>query len=311
MSSHAPTLTWHRRRLLQFGIGSAALLPLAAMARQHDHPGTPAATPAPGTDEASWLAQMNAYAQAGTFEAIQENDGDLTTSVTVDIPAITFTGEGTSSTLPTGPLQYIYRFQDSEVTAPEGADRPFQYVEIDWNTEGAPRGPGGAFISPHFDFHFYVIPLATMEQDLVCVSSNGKTCDGFLTDYDQMRRFQLMPEQQYVPELYRPDVGSAIPVMGLHLLDMTQTYTADAVDHYPVLIYGTFDGNVIFLEASVTLQTLQDAVAAPDHRISFEVRQPSAFANETDWPTEFVIEHLPDTGGFRVGYIGFAHHTAT
>lgn len=311
MTNLLPTLAWNRRRLVQLGLGGTALLPLAGFANQHDHSGTPVATPPSGTDEASWLAQMNAYAETGTFPAVQENDGNLTSSVTVEIPAIDFTGEGTSSTLPTGPLQYIYRFQDSEIEAPEGANQPFQYVEIDWNTEGAPRGPGGSFSSPHFDFHFYVIPLATMEQDLVCVSSNGKTCDGFLTDYDQMRRFQLMPEQQYVPELYRPDVGSAIPIMGLHLLDMTQTYTVEAVNHYPVLIYGTFDGEVIFLEASVTLNTLQDAVAAPDHRITFEVRQPAAFQHDIDWPTEFVIEHLSDTGGFRVGYTGFVRQTAS
>jgi hypothetical protein len=78
-----------------------------------------------------------------------------------------------------------------------------------------------------------------------------------------------------------------------------------------VLIYGTFDGEVIFLEASVTLNTLQDAVAAPDHRITFEVRQPAAFQRDIDWPTEFVIEYLPETGGFRAGYSGFAKQTAS
>ena len=255
---------------------------------------------------------MNAYAESGLFQGTQENDADgVTASVMVEIPAIEFTGEGRSATLPTGPSQYIYRFHNSAIAAPDGSDQPFAYVEIDWNTEGEPRGPNGSFASPHFDFHFNMLTMDEMQRELTCVSSNGKTCDGLLTDYEQMRRFQAMPDAQYVPDLYRPDVGSAIPQMGLHLLDMTVTYTVDAVNHTPVLIYGTFDGQVIFAEASVTLFTLQDAVAAPDHRLSFAFRQPAAFMRTIDWPTEFVIEFLPDTGGFLAGFTGFERHEAS
>lgn len=269
---------------------------------------TPAASGTPTDEEAAWTAQMDAYRQAGTFPAVQTNADGRASTVMVEIPKIDFTGDGMSSTLPTGPLQYIYRFVDADIAVPEGSDAPFSFVEIDWNTEGAPRGPGGSFSSPHFDFHFYMPARDFIMNDLVCVSSNGKTCDGFLTDYAQMRRFQNMPEAKYVPDLYRPDVGSAIPMMGLHLLDMTQEYTVEAVNHYPVLIYGTFDGAVVFAEASVTLQTLQDVVASPDHTLSYPFRQPEAFARDIDWPTDFTIEYLPETGGFRAGFTGFQHH---
>lgn len=314
MSSHTLAPALSRRAAMRLGLaGVAATGLVVAGARlgtaQHDMQATPAATP---TDEtAAWLAQMNAYAEAGAFTATQKSAGGVTSSVMVEIPAIEFTGEGTSATLPVGPSQYIYRFQDSEVEAADGEPGPFTYVEIDWNTEGEPRGPNGSFASPHFDFHFYMISLDEMTTNLTCVSSNGKTCDPLLTDYDQMRRFQNMPEAKYIPELYRADVGSAIPVMGLHLLDMTIDYTVEGVNHYPVLIYGTYDGAVIFAEASVTLNTLQDAMAAPDKKISFPFRQPSAFANAIDWPTEFVIEYLEETGGFRAGFTGFAHHEAS
>ena len=306
--------TLSRRTALRLGATGVAAIPLAAGLRAavaHDDHGIPAdATPVADDQTAAWLAQMNAYAEAGTFDAVQENADGVTSSVLVEIPAIEFTGEGQSATLPVGPSQYIYRFQDSEITAPEGADQPFTYVEIDWNTEGEPRGPNGSFLSPHFDFHFYMISHDEMMTNLTCVSSNGKTCDALLTDYDQMRRFQNMPESKYIPELYRADVGSAIPVMGLHLLDMTIDYTVEQVDHYPVLIYGTYDGAVIFAEASVTLQTLQDAMAAPEHKLSFPFRQPAAFANAIDWPGEYVIEYLPDTGGFKTGFVNFTHHEA-
>lgn len=300
-----------RRAALRLGAAVAALpggLALTNLVRAHDD--APAASPAVTDDTATWLTQMNAYAEAGAFDAVQEVAAGVTSTVMVEIPAIEFSGEGQSATLPVGPLQYIYRFQNSMIAAPDGAEQPFTYVEIDWNTEGEPRGPNGSFASPHFDFHFNMLPLEEMERELICVSSNGKTCDALLTDYDQMRRFQNMPEARYIPDLYRADIGSAIPVMGLHLLDMTIDYTVDTINHYPVLIYGTFDGAVIFAEASITLYSLQDAMAAPDHRLAFPFRQPAAFAKAVDWPSEFVVEYLPDTGGFRAGFTGFARHEA-
>ena len=254
-----------------------------------------------------WGRQMDAYAAAGAYPAVQSNVDDRVSTVLIEIPAITFTGEGRSSTLPVGPCQYIYRYQYSEIEAPPDGSRPFAYVEVDWNTEGEPRGPNGTFVSPHFDFHFYLLPRDEIEQ-LTCVSSNGKTCDGLLTHHAQMQPFLNLPDPALVPDQYRPDIDSSIPAMGLHLLDMTIDYTVENVNHYPTLIYGTFDGEIVFAEASVTLYTLQDAVAAPDHRIVFPFRQPPAFGREIDWPTEFVIEHLPASGGFRVGFEGFAHH---
>lgn len=298
-----------RRKVLAAG----AVLPLvagAAMAQGTPVPGhgehvTPPATPLPDNQ-----AQMDAYAASGSLTATQFMDGDAIDRVTVQIPAIDFTGEGTSASLPIDPVQYIYRFHDSEVDAPEGVAKPFQYVEIDWNTEGEPRGPNGSFVSPHFDFHYYTLTLDEMNKQLTCGSSNGKTCDPMLTSYEQMRLFQLMPEPQYVPDTYFADVGSAIPIMGLHLLDGTAEYTVEAVNHTPVLIYGTFNGAVIFAEASVTLNTLQDVVAAPGQQLSWSYAQPAAFQEAISWPTEFVLTYLPDTGGFEAGFAGFVEHEA-
>lgn len=77
-------------------------------------------------------------------------------------------------------------------------------------------------------------------------------------------------------------MAARIPNNELHLLDMSADYTVDAVNHYPVLIYGTFDGAVMFAEASVTLYTLQDVMTAPEHRLSFPFRQSAAFERPAD-----------------------------
>ncbi len=178
------------------GIGALSLAAVTRLARAHgDHeaPATPGEIPPPppATPTPAWQEQMDAFGAAGDFTVTQINDAEgVTESVLLEIPPIEFTGEGTSSTLPVGPLQYIYRFKDSPVEAPDGSQLPFQYVEVDWNTEGAPRGPNGSFASPHFDFHFYMWPQEQVEGELTCVSTNGKTCDEFLTDYTQMQQFQ-------------------------------------------------------------------------------------------------------------------------
>ena len=93
--------------------------------------------------------------------------------------------------------------------------------------------------------------------------------------------------------------------MGLHLLDRKFDYTIDNVDHHPTLIYGTFNRKVLFAESSVTLQTLQDAIAAPDHVVSFRYRQQRRVQGRVPWPTRFTIEYLPASGGFRAAFEGF------
>ncbi|MGI8483457.1 MAG: hypothetical protein ACR2OU_04260 [Thermomicrobiales bacterium] len=310
-----------RNSVLRSGNGWGRILMVAAIMlaapwwglQASAHEATPMATPTADGEcgngsTATWSNQMKAYASAGAYPAIQTNVDGRPSTVLVEIPKISFTGAGESATLPVGPCQNIYRFAYSDVQSEAVEPGPFAYAEIDWNTEGLPRGPNGSFASPHFDFHFYMLPRADVEQQMTCVSTNGRTCDPLKTDYEQTKLFEDLPDVTFVPPPYRADPGSAIPAMGLHLLDTDFDYTLDNVNHYPTLIYGTFGGKVVFAEASVTLYTLQDAVNSPDHRISFPFRQPEAFATSINWPTEFVIEYLPATGGFQAGFVGFEHH---
>ncbi|HEU0163506.1 MAG TPA: hypothetical protein VFQ54_00605, partial [Thermomicrobiales bacterium] len=273
--------SWRERSWMILAIAILLMPFTASQAIAHGDAGTPIPGSSPDCaqgDAATWTRQMDAYAAAGSYPATQTNGATGPSSVLVDIPPIAFTGDGKSATLPVGPCQTIYRFAYSNITSAAGDPGPFIYVEIDWNTEGIPRGPNGSFISPHFDFHFYMLSRQQIDQQVDCVSTNGRTCDPFQTSYTQTQLFQDLPDAEFIPSTYKPDIDSAIPEMGLHLLDMSIDYTVDNVNHYPTLIYGTFDSKVIFAESSVTLYTLQDAMAAPGNRISFPFRQPDAFA---------------------------------
>jgi hypothetical protein len=199
----------------------------------------------------------------------------------VDIPRIRFTGPGRSATLPVGPCQHIYRFRFGNVQAP------------------------GSKAPSHFDFHYYLRPRRIVDASTMCVSSDSRTCDPFRTSYAQMRRFLRMPAPPFIPASYAPDVGSSIPMMGLHLLDRTFHYTVHNVDHHPTLLYGTFDGNVLFAEASVTLATLQDAIAAPGHVVSFRVPQPRTVQGRVPWPTRSAVQYIPGSQTFRAGFERF------
>jgi hypothetical protein len=279
--------------------GTSASLALAAEA-------TPACA---AVEPATEAGLMRAYRAAGTYPARQTNTTHGTpAAVTVSIPPIAFTGPGQSSTLPVGPCQTIYRFAFPHIRASHNAtESPFKYAEVDWNTEGLPRGPQNSFLSPHFDFHFYLRQKSWVDRHLRCGSSNGRTCDPQKTSYAQMRRFLMAPPATDVPPGYFPGVESSIPDMGLHSLDGRVHYSVEEVNHHPVLLYGSYDGRLLFVEASVTQYNLQDAMQAPSHTLSYVYRQPRKY-EQRSWPTRFTITYHPPTGGFTAAFAGIRTH---
>jgi hypothetical protein len=270
-----------------------------------------AASPAcAGGNAAAEARQLRAYRNVGTYPARQVNNGrGVPRRVTVQIPPIAFTGPGQSSTLPVGPCQTIYRFVFHRIRTRTGAGgSPFKYIEVDWNTEGLPRGPNNSFISGHFDFHYYLRPRSWIDSHLMCVSTNGRTCDPQRTGFAQMRRFLTLPPAKFVPPGYFPDVGSSIPLMGFHLLDGRVNFTVDHVNHNPVLLYGTFDGRLLFAESSVTQFNLEDVLSAPRHKLSYRFRQPRRYQDHMPWPTRFSIQYHPRSRGFTAAFEGFRAH---
>jgi hypothetical protein len=279
--------------------GTSAPIALAAEA-------TPACA---AVEPAAEAGLMGAYRAADTSPATQADTARGTPSaISLSIPPIAFTGPGQSSTLPVGPCQTIYRFSFPPIRASPGAtESPFKYAEVDWNTEGLPRGPENSFVSPHFDFHFYLRQKSWVDSHLRCGSSNGRTCDPQKTSYAQMRRFLMAPPATDVPPGYFPGVESSIPDMGLHSLDGRVHYSVEEVNHHPVLLYGSYDGRLLFVEASVTQYNLQDAMEAPSHTLSYVYRQPREYEQHS-WPTRFTITYDPRTNGYTAAFAGFRTH---
>ena len=121
---------------------------------------------------------------------------------------------------------------------------PYQFVELDWN----PKGHGGPYVAPHFDFHFYRISLA--ERDAIDPS-----------DPSYAERAANLPPAEEMPVGYAAHhalmnitaAQAAVPRMGLHWIDLSspelpprnQPFTA-------TFIVGSWDGRVIFDEPMIT-----------------------------------------------------------
>jgi hypothetical protein len=121
---------------------------------------------------------------------------------------------------------------------------PYRFVELDWN----PNGHGGPYTAPHFDFHFYRIPLdrrdaidparADYAAQAAAFPATGELPTGYVSSHLLMN---LPPAQ------------AAVPRMGLHWVDTkspelpprNQPFTA-------TFIVGSWDGTVIFDEPMIT-----------------------------------------------------------
>ena len=130
---------------------------------------------------------------------------------------------------------------------------PFDHLGINWNPGGHP--PPGIYTVPHFDFHFYKMPLA----DRLAIPSYATSPGGF----------NNIPPAGYIPPFYRP--GEPIEKMGKHWGDLlAPEFQGQPFTH--TLIYGSYKGKVIFLEPMITLATLQSGATV--HK---EIRQPQLF----------------------------------
>lgn len=119
---------------------------------------------------------------------------------------------------------------------PEGVELPpYDHLMLDWNPEGHPPME---YALPHFDVHFYTIPVA--EREAVVPGSQGHT-EAF--------------EENYMPADYISGM-EAVPNMGVHWMDghspelHGETFTK-------TFIYGANNNKVIFYEPMLTLAYLQ------------------------------------------------------
>lgn len=152
----------------------------------------------------------------------------------------------------------------------EAETSPFDHVTIDWNPEG--HIPIGVYNVPHFDFHFYLVPDKVLDQ----ITLKG----------DDMARCQMKPFPEFLPEDYIYAPESETPRMGAHWVDRT-TPELNGGRFTSTFIYGSYNGEVIFIEPMVTMKFLKSkkSMISP-------IKQPKSYTvKDKSFPRSYSIRY--------------------
>lgn len=144
---------------------------------------------------------------------------------------------------------------------------PFDHLTMGFMAAGHP--PPGIYAVPHFDFHFYKMPLP----ERLAIPAYPAA----------LAAFNNNPPAGYIPPLYaKAPAGEAR--MGGHWMDVTSPeFNGQPFTH--TFVYGSYDGKVNFLEPMVTLAFLESGATV--HKA---IRQPQFFApTNTYYPTRYNI----------------------
>jgi len=132
------------------------------------------------------------------------------------------------------------------LSAPANNATPYTFVELDWNPAGHPPAP--IYDKPHFDVHFYKIPLSLRDEidparsDFATRASRLPTSDYLLSGYINTSVVAHdTPAEETVPHMGLHWLNPASPELPPTLAPFTLTYLS-----------GSFDGKVIFAEPMVT-----------------------------------------------------------
>ena len=129
---------------------------------------------------------------------------------------------------------------------------PYKFVQFDWNPNG--HEPAGVYDRPHFDFHFYTVPVEVRNSILP-------------SDPNFATKAADFPAAQFRAPFYIdaatpagiPAALATVPLMGLHWLDVRspelQGMTGHPEAYKPftkTFIYGSWNGAFIFDEPMIT-----------------------------------------------------------
>jgi hypothetical protein len=151
--------------------------------------------------------------------------------------------------------------------------------------------PPGAFMTPHFDFHFYTV--AASERMAIDCSDESKPAA--LPAAYGLPDIPLPPEMAHmmgVPTL----VGLCVPQMGMHALLATEIERTDAFSG--TMVIGYYKGEPIFIEPMVAKDMLM-------RKASFDLPIPDVPGLAGPHPTRFHAEFDPAQQVYRLTFSGF------
>jgi hypothetical protein len=271
-----------KRALVAMAMMPILLLPHPAAAQHEGHGAANAAAP-PASPKPAAPAAVKTY--VGETKAV--GNGTVRAWVGVDAkgsPAsvgVTFS-ETTLLGLPTQLPKDDIGWEWVLALPKDVAVTPFDHVAFYWN----PRGhiPDGVYDVPHFDIHFFMVPEA-QRVEITAMNYNLERC------------FKL-PSAEYLPAGYILPPQTEHRRMGVHWVDPA-SHEFHGHDFTASLLYGSYDGQVNFIEPMMTRTYLE---TRPN--FSEAVKQPAAYAKAGYYPTSYSVKFDPGAREYVVSLDG-------
>ncbi len=144
---------------------------------------------------------------------------------------------------------------------------PYQHIMINWNPMG--HEPDGIYNVPHFDFHFYIQPMAeTMAIPPYMPATAAK--------------FDNLPVAGSIHSDFAKGPGG-VPGMGAHWSDLTSPEFKGA-PFTETFVFGSYDGKVTFWEQMITLAWLKG-----NPTLDKAIKQPTRFDKASYYPTRYKV----------------------
>jgi len=188
---------------------------------------------------------------------------------------------------------------------------PYKFVQFDWNPVG--HEPAGVYTLPHFDFHFYTVPVSVR--------------DGIMpTDPQYAAKAARYPASEFRAPFYvdaataggAPPSAAAVPMMGLHWLDVRSPelqalagHPENAKPFTKTFIYGSWDGQFIFDEPMITRAYLMSKHDATDPTVRNEIISVPTAARYSPagfYPSAYRISYDATAKEYRVALTQLARH---
>jgi hypothetical protein len=173
----------------------------------------------------------------------------------------------------------------------------FDHVMLNWNPQG--HEPAELFGKPHFDFHFDMVDMATMQ----AINPD---------DPKYAAEAEHLPEAKYVPQGYvvppgPPPAAQAVPGMGVHLVDSSDpTLVPGKYDFQKIIISGAWDGRYTFIEPMITREWL---LTQPNTQES--LKQPQAYQKTAYYPTTYAVHVDQQTKDYVITLAGLTMRQAS
>lgn len=156
------------------------------------------------------------------------------------------------------------------------------HLTVFWEAHGHPPTP---FLTPHFDFHFYVIDSGE-RMAITCADSTKPA---------------VLPPGYTLPDMDLPEIGHlpgvCVPQMGMHALVTTEL--EDTATFSGTMVMGYYQGRPIFFEPMIARAKLLER-----RSFSLPMVTPVGLAAGVRYPTRFEAEYDPVLPGYRFVFSG-------